>query len=87
MPDWGSYTPRWRLRGAGPVIVTGDSKARLEIGRRMGVADFFININEVEDPVSEVMKITGGVGADYVLEAVGTPATYGRAFKKSRGGG
>ncbi|MGO8692556.1 MAG: zinc-dependent alcohol dehydrogenase [Rectinemataceae bacterium] len=76
-----------KLRGAAPVIVTGDSKARLEIGRRMGVADFFININEVEDPVSEVMKITGGVGADYVLEAVGTPATYEQAFKMARRGG
>ncbi|MFZ4618339.1 MAG: zinc-dependent alcohol dehydrogenase [Rectinemataceae bacterium] len=76
-----------KLRGAAPVIVTGDSRTRLEIGRRMGVADFFIDINEVADPVAEVMKITGGVGADYVLEAVGTPATYEQAFRMLRRGG
>lgn len=76
-----------KLRGAAPVIVTGDSKARLEIGRRMGVADFFIDINDVADPVAEVMRITGGIGADYVLEAVGTPATYEQAFRMVRRGG
>jgi L-iditol 2-dehydrogenase len=76
-----------KLRGAAPVIVIGDSKARLAIGRTMGVADFFVDINEVKDPVEEVRRITGGIGADFVLEAVGTPATYEQAFRMVRRGG
>jgi L-iditol 2-dehydrogenase len=76
-----------KLRGAAPVIVIGDSKARLAIGRRMGVADYFVDINETRDAVAEVMRLTGGIGADYVLEAVGTPATYEQAFKMARRGG
>jgi L-iditol 2-dehydrogenase len=76
-----------KLRGAAPVILLGDSANRLELARRMGVADYFINITEVVDPVAEVKRITGGIGADYVLEAVGTPATYEQAFKMVRRGG
>ncbi len=76
-----------KLRGAAPIIITGDSNSRLELAKRMGVADYFININEVEDVVAEVKKLTGGVGADFVLEAVGTPATYEQAFKMVRRGG
>ena len=76
-----------RLRGAAPVILLGDSVARLELARRMGVADHFINVAAVADPVAEVRRLTGGIGADYVLEAVGTPATYEQAFRMVRRGG
>lgn len=75
-----------RLRGAAPVIVIGDSPARLKMAQKMG-ADIIIDINEVKDPVAEVKRLTGGVGADYVLEAVGTPATYEQAFEMVRRGG
>ena len=75
-----------RLRGAAPVIVIGDSPQRLKMAKQMG-ADITIDINEIEDPVQEVMKITGGIGADYVLEAVGSPKTYEQAFKMLRRGG
>lgn len=75
-----------RLRGAAPVIVIGDSPKRLKMAKQMG-ADITIDINEIEDPVQEVMKITGGIGADYVLEAVGSPKTYEQAFKMLRRGG
>ncbi len=75
-----------RLRGAAPVIVIGDSPARLEMAKQFG-ADITIDINEVSDPVAEVKRLTGGVGADYVLEAVGTPKTYEQAFEMVRRGG
>ena len=75
-----------KLRGAAPVIVIGDSPKRLEMAKQMG-ADFTIDINEVKDTVAEVKRLTGGVGADYVLEAVGAPATYEQAFKMARRGG
>jgi len=76
-----------KLRGAAPVIIIGDSKNRLAMAKKMNVADHYIDITEGTDPVAEVMKITGGIGADYVLEAVGSPATYEQAFKMLRRGG
>jgi threonine dehydrogenase-like Zn-dependent dehydrogenase len=76
-----------KARGAAPVIITGDSKNRLELAKKMNVADYYININEVDDVVAEIKRITGGVGADYVLEAIGQTATYEQAFKMVRRGG
>jgi len=75
-----------KLRGAAPVIVIGSSPARLAMARKMG-ADITIDINEVSDPVAAVMEITNGVGADYVLEAVGSTKTYEQAFEMVRRGG
>ena len=75
-----------KLRGATPVILIGDSANRLKVAKDMGI-DFCININETPDPVAEVMKITDGIGADYVLEAVGNTKTYEQAFAMLRRGG
>ncbi len=75
-----------RLRGCAPVIVIGPNKKRLEIAKKMG-ADHVIDTNQVKDPVAEVKKLTGGRGADYVLESVGTVATYEQAFQMVRPGG
>ncbi|MCX7029684.1 MAG: alcohol dehydrogenase catalytic domain-containing protein [Spirochaetes bacterium] len=75
-----------RLRGAAPVIVIGDNAKRLAIAKEFGV-DVTINIKEGKDPVAEVKKLTGGRGADFVVEAVGTPKTYEQAFEMVRPGG
>ena len=75
-----------KLRGAAPVIVIGDNAKRLGIAKDMGV-DVTINIKEGKDALSEVMKLTDGRGADYVIEAVGTPATYQQAWAMTRRGG
>lgn len=75
-----------KLRGAAPIIVIGDNVERLAMAKQM-CADYTININETPDAVAEVMKITNGIGADYVLEAVGTSKTYEQAFKMLRKGG
>jgi len=75
-----------KLRGAAPVIIIGDNPDRLAVAKEMGI-DICIDINKVSDPVAEVMKITDGVGADYVLEAVGTTKTYEQAFAMLRRGG
>jgi threonine dehydrogenase-like Zn-dependent dehydrogenase len=74
------------LRGAAPVVVIGDNARRLGIAREMGI-DVTINIKEGKDPMAEVMKITEGRGADFVIEAVGTPATYEQAWAMTRRGG
>jgi len=75
-----------RLRGCAPVIVIGHNKKRLDIAKQMG-ADHVIYTQEVSDPVAEVRKLTQGRGADYVIESVGTVATYEQAFKMVRPGG
>jgi threonine dehydrogenase-like Zn-dependent dehydrogenase len=75
-----------RHRGAAPVIVIGRSKKKLKNAERLG-ADVTISIEDEPDPVGAVRKLTGGRGADYVVEAVGTPATYEQAFAMVRPGG
>jgi threonine dehydrogenase-like Zn-dependent dehydrogenase len=75
-----------KLRGAAPVIVVDAQPARLEMARRM-CADHVIDVTQTPDAVAEVMRLTGGVGADYVLEAVGTSGTYQQAFAMLRRGG
>src|SRR5438128_7621047 len=59
--------------GASPVILTGTRNRRLAIGRELG-ADRIVNIND-EDAVEIVKQLTGGIGADYVVECAGTEAT------------
>jgi threonine dehydrogenase-like Zn-dependent dehydrogenase len=75
-----------RLRGAAPIIVIGRNRKKLGIAEKLG-ADFTISIDEVNDVVSAVQELTDGRGADYVVEAVGTAATYEQAFRMVRPGG
>jgi len=75
-----------RLRGAAPVIVVGRNKNKLKIAEKLG-ADHTISVDEVKDPVAAVKELTEGRGADYVVEAVGTTATYEQAFRMVRPGG
>ena len=75
-----------KLQGCAPVIVVGKNKARLQKAKEM-CADYIIDLTETPDVVAEVKKLTGGIGADYVIEAVGTPKTYEDAFSMIRRGG
>jgi threonine dehydrogenase-like Zn-dependent dehydrogenase len=75
-----------KLRGAFPVIVIDSQPARLAMAKKM-CADYVIDITKTPDPVAEVMRLTNGVGADYVLEAVGRSSTYEQAFRMLRRGG
>src|SRR5713226_2733114 len=71
--------------GASPVILTGTRNKRLAIGKELG-ADRVINIAE-EDAVEVVKQLTGGVGADYVVECAGTEATVNQAIHMTNRGG
>src|ERR1700759_3175968 len=71
--------------GASPVILTGTRNKRLAIGQELG-ADRVININD-EDPVEVVKQLTGGIGADYVVECAGTEATLNQAIHMTNRGG
>ena len=74
-----------KLRGAAPIIVTEMNPVRLAKAREMG-ADHAIDAG-AEDPVAAVRSLTGGRGADYVIEAVGSIPTYRQAFDMVRRGG
>jgi 2-desacetyl-2-hydroxyethyl bacteriochlorophyllide A dehydrogenase len=71
--------------GASPVILTGTRNKRLAIGHELG-ADRVVNISE-EDPVGIVKQLTGGIGADYVVECAGTEATINQAIRMTNRGG
>jgi L-iditol 2-dehydrogenase len=71
--------------GASPVILTGTRNKRLAIGQELG-ADRVVNIND-EDAVAIVKQLTGGIGADYVIECAGTGATINQAIHMTNRGG
>lgn len=60
-----------RLLGAGTIILTGTRPERLALGRDLG-ADVLLNVREAS-VVERVFALTGGGGADAVLECAGTP--------------
>jgi 2-desacetyl-2-hydroxyethyl bacteriochlorophyllide A dehydrogenase len=71
--------------GASPVILTGTRNKRLAIGQELG-ADRVVNIND-EDAVEVVKQLTGGIGADYVIECAGSEATIDQAIHMTNRGG
>ena len=74
-----------RLMGATTVIAVDSNEHRLDIARRMG-ADITLNFKQC-DVVDEVMKLTGGRGADASIEALGTQTTFEWALKVLKPGG
>ena len=71
--------------GASPVILTGTRDKRLEIGKQLG-ADRVINISR-ENAIDVVKQLTGGIGADYVVECAGSEATINQAIHMTNRGG
>jgi S-(hydroxymethyl)mycothiol dehydrogenase len=66
------------LAGASPVIAVDIDPRKLEWARRFG-ATHAIDASTA-DVVEEIRSLTGGDGADVVIEAVGLPETYRQAF-------
>jgi L-iditol 2-dehydrogenase len=71
--------------GAERVILSGTRPDRLEIGRRLG-ADFIVNVRQ-EGLARRVADITGGKGADSVLECAGGPTSMQEALESVKRGG
>jgi S-(hydroxymethyl)mycothiol dehydrogenase len=67
-----------RLAGARTVIGVDVDPRKLEWARQFG-ATHVINSRET-DPVERIRELTGGNGADVVIEAIGRPETYLQAF-------
>jgi threonine dehydrogenase-like Zn-dependent dehydrogenase len=75
--------------GAGRVIVIGAPTSRLEMAKRFG-ANRVISIEELKSPadrIAEVRRLTGGYGADVVLECVGAPSAVAEGMEMCRDGG
>ena len=67
-----------RLAGAATIIAVDVDDRKLEWARGLG-ATHTVNARE-GDVVEAVRELTGGFGADVVIEAVGRPETYTQAF-------
>jgi alcohol dehydrogenase len=67
------------------IVAIDLADSRLEAAKQFG-ADITVN-NGREDALAVVRSLTGGLGADVTIEAVGVPATFELAVALSRPGG
>ncbi|MCQ1947188.1 MULTISPECIES: S-(hydroxymethyl)mycothiol dehydrogenase [unclassified Arthrobacter] len=67
-----------KLAGATTIIAVDIDPAKVELAMAQG-ATHGINSKD-EDPVEAIRALTGGFGADVVIDAVGRPETYKQAF-------
>lgn len=74
-----------RLFSPSHIIAIDQADIRLELAKTFG-ADITIN-NAHEDPKEIIAGLTGGLGADVSIEAVGVPATFELATTLIRPGG
>jgi S-(hydroxymethyl)mycothiol dehydrogenase len=66
------------LAGASTIIAVDIDAKKLEAATKMG-ATHTVNSSET-DPVAAIQELTGGNGADVVIDAVGRPETWKQAF-------
>ncbi|GII23906.1 S-(hydroxymethyl)mycothiol dehydrogenase [Planosporangium mesophilum] len=67
-----------RLAGAAKIIGVDLDARKLEWAKNLGATDV-VNAKD-GDPVEAIRALTGGNGADVVIDAVGRPETYKQAF-------
>jgi L-iditol 2-dehydrogenase len=69
------------------VIVLAKRSSQVKAAERLGAVAAF-DVTSLEDPIRAVRQLTeGGRGADSVIEAVGSPATWEWAIQMVRRGG
>jgi alcohol dehydrogenase len=74
-----------KLYSPSHIVSIDLADARLDAAKRFG-ADVIVN-NSHEDAIAIVKELTGGLGADVAIEAVGTPATFELTADLVRAGG
>jgi len=74
-----------RLFSPSHIVAIDLADSRLDAAKQFG-ADIVVN-NGREDAVAAVQELTGGLGADVSIEAVGVPATFELAVSLARPGG
>ena len=67
-----------QLAGARTIIAVDVDDRKLGWARGFGATEV-VN-SRTEDPVARIRELTGGFGADVVIEAIGRPETYEQAF-------
>ncbi len=67
------------------IVAIDKADTRLLAAKQFG-ADITIN-NSSDDPIAIIEELTGGLGADVAIEAVGVPATFELAAELVRPGG
>src|SRR5205814_10237733 len=75
------------LSGAGEVIAVGAPQARLDFARRMGATQTLGLQLPAQARLESVRRLTGGRGADVVIEASGAPEAVRDALDMVRDGG
>jgi alcohol dehydrogenase len=63
-----------KLHSPSHIVAIDLANSRLDGAKQFG-ADIVVNSRE-EDPYTKVMDLTGGLGADVTIEAVGVPETF-----------
>lgn len=66
-----------KQRGAGRIIVSGRHQQRLQLAQELGATDL-IDVDR-SDARTEVQRLTGGRGAELVIECVGRPEAWQEA--------
>jgi L-iditol 2-dehydrogenase/galactitol-1-phosphate 5-dehydrogenase len=75
----GTMAAQWlRLRGCAPVMVVDVDGDKLALAASLGLVAVD---GRAGDPVARIKELTGGAGADCVMEAVGLPATFLQAVQ------
>lgn len=72
-----------RLMGAGRIIAVDHQPDRLEMAQRQGAE--VVNFDD-EDPVETIVAMTGGIGVDRAIDAVGIDADAPHAHTGGNGG-
>jgi S-(hydroxymethyl)mycothiol dehydrogenase len=67
-----------QLAGATTIIAVDIDQAKLDLAATLG-ATHTVNSRD-SDPIESIRALTGGFGADVVIDAVGRPETYRQAF-------
>lgn len=74
-----------RIAGASRVIAVDPVAMKRDMALTLGATD--VIDPGAGDPVGQVQALTGGRGADYAFEVIGTPETITQAFNSARAGG
>lgn len=69
----------------GRIVMIDMDPSRLELAAQFGATDT-IQVGS-EDPIEKIMEMTGGLGVDVAIEAVGVPATFDICQKIVSAGG
>jgi L-iditol 2-dehydrogenase len=73
-----------RLAGFGRIVAVDVAPEKLSLAARLGATDI---VDSRAAPLEEILRLTRGIGADRVFEAVGITATIDLAIRCARKGG